>query len=86
MVLCKFILAFQLTDRTAVGGIREKVLGAHRAGITRVILPAQNEKDAHDLPPSVSSMRLNYVRTVEGLLEEVWGHDVWGGGRVQARL
>lgn len=60
-----------------VGGIREKVLGAHRAGITKVILPAQNEKDAHDLPPSVRSMTLSYARTIEGVLEEVFGSDIW---------
>lgn len=74
---------------TAVGGIREKVLGAHRAGITQVVLPGQNEKDTHDLPPSARKMRLTYVRTVESLLEEVWGHDVWAGGMrpaPQARL
>ncbi|GMK58953.1 hypothetical protein CspeluHIS016_0603950 [Cutaneotrichosporon spelunceum] len=62
---------------TAVGGIREKVLGAHRAGITQVVLPGQNEKDTHELPPSVQKMRMTYVRTVEGLLEEVWGQEVW---------
>ncbi|KLT41905.1 hypothetical protein CC85DRAFT_246821 [Cutaneotrichosporon oleaginosum] len=74
---------------TAVGGIREKVLGAHRAGITHVVLPGQNEKDTHELPPSVQKMRLTYVRSVEGLLEEVWGQEVWAGGQrppAQARL
>jgi ATP-dependent Lon protease len=33
-----------------VGGIKEKVLAAHRAGIKRVILPARNEKDLVDVP------------------------------------
>ena len=36
-----------------VGGIKEKVLAAHRAGITRVILPARNERDLVDIPESV---------------------------------
>ena len=36
-----------------VGGIKEKVLAAHRAGIRRVILPAANEKDLRELPDSV---------------------------------
>jgi ATP-dependent Lon protease len=74
---------------TAVGGIREKVLGAHRAGITHVVLPGQNEKDTHELPPSVQKMRLTYVRSVENLLEDVWGQEVWAGGQrpaTQARL
>ncbi|MGA8155027.1 MAG: endopeptidase La, partial [Rhodoplanes sp.] len=35
-----------------VGGIREKVVAAHRAGITRVMLPARNRKDFDDIPES----------------------------------
>ena len=37
----------------AVGGIKEKVLAAHRAGIGRVILPRRNERDLDDLPPQI---------------------------------
>jgi len=36
-----------------VGGIKEKVLAAHRAGIRRIILPAQNENDAEEIPEDV---------------------------------
>jgi ATP-dependent Lon protease len=36
-----------------VGGIKEKVLAAHRAGIRRIILPAQNESDVEDIPDDV---------------------------------
>ncbi|MDW8148359.1 MAG: endopeptidase La [Roseiflexaceae bacterium] len=36
-----------------VGGIKEKVLGAHRAGIRTIILPRRNEVDLDDLPPDV---------------------------------
>jgi len=36
-----------------VGGIKEKVLSAYRAGIRRIILPAQNEADIEDLPEDV---------------------------------
>jgi ATP-dependent Lon protease len=35
-----------------VGGIKEKVLAAHRAGIARVLLPARNQKDFEDIPES----------------------------------
>ncbi|MFY9624478.1 MAG: endopeptidase La, partial [Rhodoplanes sp.] len=35
-----------------VGGIREKVVAAHRAGITRIMLPARNRKDYDDIPES----------------------------------
>ena len=36
-----------------VGGIKEKVLAAHRAGIGHVILPRRNEKDLKELPQGV---------------------------------
>ena len=36
-----------------VGGIKEKVLAAHRAGIREIILPQRNEKDLEDVPPPV---------------------------------
>ena len=36
-----------------IGGVKEKVLGAVRAGITRIILPKENEPDLEDLPKEV---------------------------------
>ncbi|HCA59530.1 MAG TPA: endopeptidase La, partial [Blastocatellia bacterium] len=36
-----------------VGGIKEKVLAAHRAGIRRIILPEQNEADVDEIPEDV---------------------------------
>jgi ATP-dependent Lon protease len=36
-----------------VGGIKEKVLSAHRAGVRRIILPARNEGDLEDIPEDV---------------------------------
>ena len=36
-----------------VGGIREKVLAAHRAGIKKVLLPRENEPDIDDIPSAV---------------------------------
>jgi ATP-dependent Lon protease len=36
-----------------VGGIKEKVVAAHRAGIKRVMLPARNRKDYDDVPEEV---------------------------------
>jgi ATP-dependent Lon protease len=36
-----------------IGGVKEKLMAAHRAGITTVILPKQNEKDLEDLPANV---------------------------------
>ena len=36
-----------------VGGIKEKILAAHRAGIREVILPSRNEKDLEEVPEEV---------------------------------
>jgi len=38
-----------------VGGIKEKMLAAHRAGMTRVILPKRNQKDLHEVPANVKN-------------------------------
>jgi ATP-dependent Lon protease len=38
-----------------VGGIKEKILAAHRAGLSRVILPRMNQRDLEDLPESARS-------------------------------
>ncbi|MFO7963464.1 MAG: endopeptidase La [Desulfobacterales bacterium] len=37
-----------------IGGLKEKILAAHRAGIKKVIVPAENEKDLKDIPKSIS--------------------------------
>ena len=48
---------------TAVGGIKEKLIGALRAGVKTVLLPAQNRKDAKDLPAEVKEgLEIVYVR------------------------
>ncbi|MGD9763685.1 MAG: endopeptidase La [Candidatus Binatia bacterium] len=53
-----------------VGGIKEKVLGAHRAGIKTVILPKRNEKDLEDVPEIVrQSMEFSFVDTVDQVLD-----------------
>jgi ATP-dependent Lon protease len=53
-----------------VGGIKEKVLGAHRAGIRKVILPKHNEKDLEDVPEAIrTEMQFVFVDTVEQVFE-----------------
>ena len=37
-----------------IGGLKEKILAAHRAGITKVLIPNENEKDLKDIPAAVS--------------------------------
>ena len=53
-----------------VGGIREKILAAHRAGIRKVLLPSENERDLEDIPPIVRDvMEFVLINTVEDALE-----------------
>lgn len=52
-----------------VGGIKEKLLGAHRTGLKVVILPKENEKDLQDLPPKVlKDLQLVFVRHMDEVL------------------
>ncbi|MEO0107815.1 MAG: endopeptidase La, partial [candidate division WOR-3 bacterium] len=49
-----------------VGGIKEKVLAAHRAGITVVLLPEENRKDLAEIPRKVrQGLRFVFVKTIE---------------------
>jgi ATP-dependent Lon protease len=54
-----------------VGGIKEKVLGAKRAGVKEVLLPADNEPNAvADLPPEIlGDLKISYVHTLDEVLE-----------------
>ena len=60
---------------TPVGGIKEKVLGAHRANVTKVILPYANRKDVEqDVAREIrDEMEFVFVRTVEEALEAAFG-------------
>jgi ATP-dependent Lon protease len=53
-----------------VGGIKEKILAAHRAGIREVILPADNDKDLEELPETVrAEMNFHLVRHTDEVLK-----------------
>lgn len=57
-----------------VGGIKEKVLAAHRAGIERIILPKENVKDLDDVPEDVKEeIKFIPVETVEDVIKETIG-------------
>ena len=52
-----------------VGGIKEKVMGARRAGIKTVIMPKRNEKDLEDIPDEVrAEMRFEFVESIDEVL------------------
>ena len=62
-----------------VGGIKEKVLAAHRAGIKKLILPKENERDLEDVPEDVrSELTFVTVETIEEVLKEVLDIDLPG--------
>jgi ATP-dependent Lon protease len=53
-----------------IGGVKEKVLAAHRAGVTNIILPRDNEKDLADIPKNVlDALDLHLVSTMDEVLK-----------------
>jgi ATP-dependent Lon protease len=53
-----------------IGGVKEKVLGAHRAGITDVILPKFNQMDLEDVPEETrNALRFHFVDTLDEVLK-----------------
>ncbi|HJP90425.1 MAG TPA: endopeptidase La [Pyrinomonadaceae bacterium] len=53
-----------------IGGVKEKVLAAHRAGITRIILPSRNEADVDDIPEDVrKELQLIFVSRIAEVLD-----------------
>ncbi len=57
-----------------IGGLKEKVLAALRAGITTVMLPSRNRKDLEDVPPEArAKLRFVFLERVEQALEEAVG-------------
>ena len=75
----KLAMTGEITLRGAVlpvGGIKEKVLAAHRAGIERVILSRRNERDIKEVPEEVrAKMRFEFVETAQELLKLALGID-----------
>ena len=64
-----------------VGGIKEKMLAAHRAGIKRIILPKANEKDLKDVPQEVrDDMTFIPVERIEEVLQAAFNHDIAAHG------
>ncbi|PJB49118.1 MAG: endopeptidase La, partial [Chloroflexi bacterium CG_4_9_14_3_um_filter_45_9] len=53
-----------------VGGIRDKVLAAHRAGLKKIVLPKENEKDLEEVPQEVKEeLQFIFVETIDEALE-----------------
>src|SRR6476646_6064398 len=53
-----------------IGGLKEKLLAAHRAGLFEVILPKENEKDLAEVPENLrGAMKLHFVDTMDQVLQ-----------------
>jgi ATP-dependent Lon protease len=53
-----------------IGGVKEKLLAAHRAGLTTVIIPKENEKDLSEVPADVmEELQVNPVETMDEVLQ-----------------
>ncbi len=61
-----------------IGGLKEKTLGAHRAGLTKIICPKENEKDLDDIPESVRK-EMEFVLVSH--VDEVLKHALKSGGQ-----
>jgi ATP-dependent Lon protease len=54
----------------AIGGVKEKVLAAHRNGLTTIILPKRNEQDLDDVPEEIrNSMKFIFAESVEDVID-----------------
>jgi ATP-dependent Lon protease len=53
-----------------IGGVKEKILAAHRAGLTSIVLPKENEKDLADIPkPVLDVLSIYMVETMDEVLK-----------------
>jgi len=89
-VRCDIAMTGEITLRGKVlpiGGVKEKLLAAHRLGLRTIILPKDNEKDLADVPPEIlAQMSIHFVESMDQVLHfalekplPISGHPPVGG-------
>jgi ATP-dependent Lon protease len=77
-VRCDVAMTGEITLRGKVlpiGGVKEKLLAAHRLGLHTVILPKDNEKDLADIPPEIQAqMSIHFVESMDDVLQLALEH------------
>jgi ATP-dependent Lon protease len=72
-VRCDLAMTGEITLRGKVlpiGGVKEKLLAAHRLGIRSIILPKDNEKDLAEIPPEIQAeMKIHFVEMMDEVLQ-----------------
>jgi len=72
-VRCDIAMTGEITLRGKVlpiGGVKEKLLAAHRLGLRTIILPKDNEKDLADIPPEIQAqMSIHFVESMDEVLQ-----------------
>lgn len=70
-----------------VGGIKEKVIAAHRSGIKKILLPLENKKDLYDVPDEVKKdIRFIFIETIEELIHETLGIKLPNANKFHLRI
>jgi ATP-dependent Lon protease len=77
-VRCDVAMTGEITLRGKVlpiGGVKEKLLAAHRMGLRTVLLPKDNEKDLADIPPDIQNLlSVKFVETMDEVLQLALEH------------
>ncbi|MFZ3215585.1 MAG: endopeptidase La [Candidatus Acidiferrales bacterium] len=77
-VRCDIAMTGEITLRGKVlpiGGVKEKLLAAHRLGLRTIIMPKDNEKDLADIPPEIQAqMSIHFVESMDEVLQIALEH------------